>query len=359
MLKKIKLENFKCFKKLEIDINMLNVFSGINGMGKSTAIQSLLMLRQSYKQGFLPEKVCLNGDFVLLGTGKDVLFEDANEETIKIELTEEQETIIYKIKYKKDSDVLEVKKPYLKDSLSLTGSFEYLNAERTSPQVIYPKSTFHVDSIMQLGINGQFAVHYLLKHSEDPLPWNSCFNKESFLKGAVQYWLNEISPNVKIDLQDIDNTDLARIGYYFSTKEGKTNVFRPTNVGFGISYILPVIIAILKAEKGSILIIENPEAHLHPKGQRKIGELISMCASSGVQIFIETHSDHVLNGIRIATKRQLIKHIDVSLFFFDKIEKDNVFEHIVKCPKINEKGKLDYWPDGFFDEWEKALDEII
>lgn len=359
MLKKIKLENFKCFKNLEVNINMLNVFSGINGMGKSTVIQSLLMLRQSYKQGFLPEKVCLNGDYVMLGIGKDILFGDANEEIIKIELTEEQENVDYHIKYKMDSDVLEVKKTYSKDPLSLTGSFEYLNAERTSPQVIYPKSTFHVDSIMQLGINGQFAVHYLLKHSENPIPWNSCFNKEGFLKGAVQYWLNEISPNVKIDLQDIDNTDLARIGYYFSTKEGKTNVFRPTNVGFGISYILPVIIAILKAEKGSILIIENPEAHLHPKGQRKIGELISMCASSGVQIFIETHSDHVLNGIRIATKHQLINHTNVSLFFFDKIEKDSDFEHIVKSPKINEKGKLDYWPDGFFDEWEKALDEII
>lgn len=87
--------------------------------------------------------------------------------------------------------------------------------------------------------------------------------------------------------------------------------------------------------------------------------MISKCASSGVQIFIETHSDHILNGIRISVKNKLIKHNDVNLFFFDKVKKNNIVEHIVETPKINEQGKLDYWPDGFFDEWEKALDEII
>jgi len=359
MIQKIKLSNFKCFRDLQMGVSFLNIFSGVNGIGKSTVIQALLMLRQSYRQGYLPKKVSLNGDYVVLGTGKDILFENANEEIIKIELTEENEGISYHIKYNSDSDVLDTKETFSKDSQSLLGCFEYLNAERTSPQVIYPKSSFHVDSIMQIGNKGQYAVHYLLKHQDDHIPWNSCFGREGYLKGAVQYWLNEISPNVKIDIQDIKNTDLARIGYYFTTDKTKTNTFRPTNVGFGISYILPVVIAIIKAEKHSVLIIENPEAHLHPKGQRKIGELIAMCAASGVQIFVETHSDHVLNGIRIAVKNRMIQHNYVNIFFFDKVENNNSIEHVVKTPQINERGKIDYWPEGFFDEWEKALDEII
>ena len=105
--------------------------------------------------------------------------------------------------------------------------------------------------------------------------------------------------------------------------------------------------------------LENPEAHLHPRGQRKMGELIALCASKGVQIFLETHSDHILNGIRIAVKQKALKGDQVGLFYFSKNQEYDKTVHCVETPKINDNGRLDYWPDGFFDEWEKALDEII
>lgn len=358
MLKSISLENFKCFKHMKLDLCNLNVFSGLNGMGKSTTIQALLLLQQSYQQGYLKEMICLNGDFVKLGSGKDVLYERAEEEIIRIALEEDNKEFKYNITYDSNADVLKVKEPYSQDPLFMNNPFEYLNAERLSPQVIYPKSSYFVDTKTQLGINGQYTVHYLYNNQDKALSWDSCDGNERFLKGATQFWLNEISPNVKLDVQSIENTDISKIGYYYTDNE-KSNVFRPTNIGFGVSYVLPVIVAILKAFAGGILIIENPEAHLHPKGQRKIGELIARCAEAGTQIFIETHSDHVLNGIRIAVKKKQIKHYKVGLFYFDKENKGNHIEHSVKTPRINENGKLDYWPDGFFDEWEKALDEII
>ena len=367
MINKIKLENFKCFKYLEIELGALNLFTGLNGMGKSSIIQSLLLLHQSNKQGYLPYKVCLNGDYVQLGAGWDILYEyaekdiDLGHEIIRIEIIDSGKTTSHRLKYDKDSDCLDVIQLHGADIITfyaVEGRFEYLNAERTSPQTVYPKSSFHVDAIQQLGNNGQYTVHYLLRHQDDPVVWDSCNGNEKTLKGAVQYWLNEISPNVKIDIQDIANTDLSKIGYYFSDKE-KSNTFRPTNIGFGVSYALPVITALLKAKPGSTLIIENPEAHLHPRGQRKIGELISKCAASGVQVFIETHSDHILNGIRIMVKNAQIKNDDVYVFFFEKKFDPAGVQHIVKKPKIDSKGKFDFWPDNFFDEWEKALDEII
>lgn len=358
MIKQMKISNFKCFENLDISLGSLNVFSGLNGMGKSTMIQSLLMLKQSQQQNYLPKNICLNGDYVNLGIGQDILYEHANEEKIELEISDSNKKFSISIGYEKSSDVLPVN--YIEEAnISLfRNSFEYLNAERTSPQVIYPKSSFYIDSKEQLGINGQYTAHFLSKYQDNLPSWDSCDGKETTIKGAVQFWLNEISPNVKIDVMEIENTDLARIGYYYFELE-RSRTFRPTNVGFGISYILPVIVALIKATKGSVLIIENPEAHLHPKGQRKMGELIARCAANGVQVFVETHSDHVLNGIRIAVKNNLIANTDVQLFYFTKELINDLIVHTVEIPRLNEKGKVDHWPDGFFDEWEKALDEII
>ena len=75
---------------------------------------------------------------------------------------------------------------------------------------------------------------------------------------------------------------------------------RPTNMGFGVSYALPVITAGLLAPAGSLLVVENPEAHLHPAGQSRVGRFLAHLAASGVQVVAETHSDHVLNGVRLA-----------------------------------------------------------
>src|SRR5438046_1441121 len=83
--------------------------------------------------------------------------------------------------------------------------------------------------------------------------------------------------------------------------------YRPTNVGFGITYALPIVVSILSARPGSLVIIENPEAHLHPRGQVRMGELLSLASTAGIQVLIETHSDHVLNGIRLAVRAKKAK----------------------------------------------------
>ena len=358
MIEEIKIKNFKCFKNLEICCGKLNVFSGLNGMGKSTVLQALLLLRQSKEQNFMPSRVCLSGNYINLGVGKDILYEHADNEKIEIGVVDSQKHFSIDINYKEKFDVLtaEVKEEMGKDFLN--AEFEYLSAERMSPQVTYPKSSFFIDTKMQLGVNGQYTAHFLSKNQDEKVEWNSCNGKNSTIKQAVQYWLNEISPNVKLEAMEIDNTDSAKIGFYYIDKE-KTRLYRPTNVGFGISYILPVIVALIKARNNSILVIENPEAHLHPQGQRKMGELIARCAAGGTQIFLETHSDHVLNGIRIAVKNKLIVCSDVKLFYFSKEMIVQEIVHTAQTPVLKEDGKLDYWPDGFFDEWEKALDEIL
>lgn len=356
MINKIELCNFKCFAELSLPISSLNIFTGLNGMGKSTVIQSLLLLKQAEEQGFPIKQVFLNGNYVSLGTGKDVLFENATHESIRIQYSDGSAITELELEYEANSDVLKLTSPIEALPDTFYSNFEYINAERLSPKTIYEKSSLSVNN-NQLGIYGQYTVHYLSEHEGDSVDVQSG-DEYKTLKEGVQYWLNEISPNIRINLSQIENADLAQINYYYTglSDSTRTREYRPTNVGFGISYILPIVTALLKAKKGSILIIENPEAHLHPRGQRKIGELIALCASKGVQVFLETHSDHVLNGIRISVKKAVLPPSSVSVNFFTS---NRTASHCVEHPIILENGRLNYWPDGFFDEWERALDEIL
>ena len=359
MLDKISMTNFKCFSNLEIQFSNLNIFSGLNGMGKSTVIQALLLLKQSIEQSEPLKRVFLNGKYVALGTGQDVLFENATNESIELTYYEDDVIVPLKLRYEPHSDVLVLNDDISNLCPTFNADFEYLNAERLAPKTIYEKSSQYVNN-NQLGIYGQYTAHYLSLHQDDTVDIidNAPYKT---LKDGIQYWLNEISPNVKLNVSEISNADFAQINYYYTGLQDstKTREYRPTNVGFGISYILPIITALLKAKKGSILVIENPEAHLHPRGQRKIGELISQCASRGVQIFLETHSDHVMNGIRICVKKNVIDHDQVKVYFFSNTEASEDGSHSVEMPRILSNGRFDFWPDGFFDEWEKALDEIV
>ena len=142
---------------------------------------------------------------------------------------------------------------------------------------------------------------------------------------------------------------------------------RPSNVGFGVSYTLPIIANVLgyaamvaKGEQRSpLLLIENPEAHLHPAGQTQIGEFLARAASCGVQVIVETHSDHLLNGIRLAVKDEILESQDATFYYFHydfDIDERRTF---VQQPVIDEDGYFDEWPDGFFDETEKNLERIL
>jgi len=139
-----------------------------------------------------------------------------------------------------------------------------------------------------------------------------------------------------------------------------TRDYRPTNVGFGLSYTLPVLVALLGMNPGGLLLIENPEAHLHPHGQAKVGELIARAAEAGIQVILETHSDHVLNGIRIAVKNGIIAPEKVALHYFQRADDDSLSTGVeVVSPEIDADGRIDDWPEGFFDEYGKALRSLL
>jgi len=114
---------------------------------------------------------------------------------------------------------------------------------------------------------------------------------------------------------------------------------------------------LLKAKPNDLVIIENPESHLHPAGQSKVAELCAIASANGVQIIVETHSDHFLNGIRVATKKGLLTPKQSKVYYFRK-EKDELETKIDEI-NIDKKGGIDSYPKGFFDQFDEDLDKLI
>lgn len=371
MIKKVELRNFKCFERLELPLSNLNLLSGINSMGKSTVIQALLLLRQAYEKDSLKEGIYLNGEYTQIGTGLDLMYFNAGGD-IEIILTDETgQQYRWILDYVSDSDFLKIKneKPDVKDKVILeklnllNQDFEYIMAERFGPRKSYEKSFYDIEVKNHVGKYGEHVVYYLEKHAGDSVGTDTVvLDGRKTLKQQTECWMNTISLGIQFDFTDVQTADTISLKVRQTENAAQMGTimdYKPVNVGFGISYSLPIIVALLKAKSDDLVILENPEAHLHPQGQRKVGELIARAAQGGVQVIVETHSDHILNGIRLAVKQRVLDKEKVKLCYFcTKVEK-GVTIHTFEEPKLDDNGRLDFWPEGFFDEWDNTLLELL
>ena len=165
----------------------------------------------------------------------------------------------------------------------------------------------------------------------------------------AEAWMREFFPACMLDVQQVPQANAVTLGIRTSDA---TSFHRPANVGFGLTQVLPIIIAALSASPSDLLLIENPEVHLHPAGQARMGSFLARVAAAGVQVILETHSDHLLNGIRRVVKAEQIDSSDVMLHFFK--ERGSEGSQVVS-PTIDAQGGLDVWPEGFFDQMELDL----
>lgn len=364
MIDSIKLNNFKIFAEQTIPLAPLTLLSGLNGVGKSSAMQSLSLLRQSHDSGILRgDGLLLNGELVEIGTGEDLLHENATESHVAIELSEEGESLRWQVDYVQQGDVLRygAVEPPVAQGVLFGDGFQYLRADRVNPMVSYPKSYHAVSQRRFLGSRGEYAAHFLSHYRDEQIVDKGLKHPESDatpgLLAQVNAWMQEFSPGANIDVHEIEKTDFVRLSFSFGSGIDESNPYRPTNVGFGLTYSLPIVIACLSTRPGGIILLENPEAHLHPQGQVAMGRLMALTAAAGVQVVVETHSDHVLNGIRVAVKQGILQPNQSMVHFFRRDQATG--SAVIDSPAINEQGKLSFWPEGFFDQWDKSLDELL
>lgn len=365
MIKQIVIKNFKSIKKADVSVSNLNLLMGLNGMGKSSFLQTLLLLMQSDK---LEERVIeLNGILAQIGQGRDALYQYAEEEKIIFEFTfDGNPKYSWKFGYQKDKEKLTAENGYPKEQMSFfrmnTSLFQYIPANRIGPMDIYEASSVVVSDKRQLGLLGEYAAYYINVFGQEQLISEKLRHSNATstnLLSQINAWMKEISPGVSLNTKYVPEVNKVILDYQFDLLNDKTNSFRPKNVGFGISYVLPIVLALLTAEEGKIIVIENPESHIHPRGQAELGKLISMAASIGAQLFVETHSDHILNGIRVAVKDNLVDKSNVNVMYFEKTttEKEQ-FTKITQI-RVDKNGTLSEYPKDFLDEWSNQISQLI
>ncbi|MBI6136424.1 DUF3696 domain-containing protein [Serratia plymuthica] len=365
MINEIYLKQFKAFSNERIELKNINILSGLNSSGKSSLLQAIALLTQSIEDidgTSCIKSLFLDGDFINIGTSNDILHDFNIDDEIIIGIKTDVEELTCKALHDINSRILRLESPIKIKEKSELRNVILIPANRIVPENLYPMSSRQDYQRKYFGKKAEYTIDYLLNNQDATIPIHLIVDKESTssLLDQTKAWLQIISPGVSIKLNSLSSADSVMLGYeYNSSLIGSTYQRRPSNVGFGLTYLLPVIVACLSATKDDILLIENPEAHLHPKGQSAIGELLCRVSEGGVQVIVETHSDHVLNGVRVFIKenQKLSMHDKTACLFFESSE-DHSKLHISK-PKIDKDGRLDTWPVGFFDEWDNALDKLI
>ena len=326
MLDALHISGFKCFDTVEISLRRINMFSGTNSSGKSSAIQAFLLLcNNAAKNSSSP----LNGMWLRLGTFDECRNHRINARTFQVGAVCGKE--IFKVEFcsvddeRNDVSVTFIdKSSALQDLLSLDNRhIYYLPANRIGPEDSYTKN---FDQVNFLGNKAEFIVDFLYKNRKSKvIPTLIADTASVTLEYQVNYWLERLF-GIKNTIRDLGLSN--SLSMEFSLSSGKP--VRPYHIGSGVSFAIGVLVSCLSANVDDIVIIENPEIHLHPKAQSDLTEFLCFAANAGIQIILESHSDHVFNGIRKSIVKNEISNTDTAVHFFQL--DDNLISKNINIP---------------------------
>ncbi len=350
----LNIDGFKCFKEDTLfELNNITLLTGSNSVGKSSVVQSLLLLKK-ISQGSLSDTDALmelelnDEEYALnLGTYDDIKnksnddyedFMNSDSKDIKFVLNGAVASIKIqdnleasnRIQVSTDEQSLSRMKTHL------DCCFVYLNAERQAPRYEY-KNT---DNNEYCDCHGRNTGDVIQKHEKDDCaPIRSFdFAKGKKWKVELDKWIAYIFPGIMLQIAP-STTDSYQV---------KVLGNAAPNVGFGITYALPILVSGLTVPQGGMLVVENPEAHLHAKAQSNMGYFLARMAAAGVRVIIETHSEHIVNGIRrmIVQKQTEMSAEDITIYFF---QDKNGHKKIMDIG-MDGKGNLSAFPEDFFDQ---------
>lgn len=376
MLRELHVASFKCFESLELQLRPMTLLSGTNGGGKSSVIQSLVLLAHTLSHREWSDSLLLDGPELALGSAADVLNQRAARRRLSLGASADNQTVRWGFRAE-DRRALSVEL----ESISVDGErvaptpplrwllpsdwsgstavvdvlrrMNWVSAERTGPRELLPLRD--PASHARVGSRGELAAGLLYWQADAIV--REALRKEGVpptLFHQVRARMQEFFPGCDLRVSPIDGASAVSLRL---KSDAKSEFQRPQNVGFGLTQLFPILVAILAAKAGDCLLIENPEVHLHPRAQQHIGWLLAVAAHSGVQLVVETHSDHVLNGLRLATRQGRISPADIVIHFFSS-SPDGQPEK-PSSPAIDADGRLSHWPDGFFDQFDLALAELL
>lgn len=374
--------NFKCFDALDLPCARLTLLTGHNGAGKSTALQSLLLMAQGLRANSDVGILRLNGELVDLGTAAEVLHDRAKPLRLGASGPEESgERVLWAFDYdpaigrrgemplrdtsyseqgrsKAAADSFRVGMapasrllPTLRDTVFLSGD---RNVSPQSPVVPRSVAGRRAASIPgDVGTEGEHAAYWYREYVDEevsPGRRKRGAEERQTVRAQVDAWLGELFPGVLAQALQLDATSPIELKFRLGVDSPWA---RPWNVGYGLVHAFPMIVCLLTAPDGAVIVMDSAEAHLHPRAQSATGRMLAQMAAVGPQILVETHSDHLLNGVRLAVRDGLIPPEDVAVHFFSHGGESGPAG--VTAMSLDRKGAIDHWPPGFFDQAEQDL----
>lgn len=394
VINRIHLRWFKCFEHLELPLGALTLLAGRNSSGKSSILQAFALLHQTMREHHASNHLTLNGNTIRLGTLSDVVDDVHGRGKFEIGLMDGDLNYNWEFSGERDAMLAQVTKVRLDDEeisnpkflwkllpadllsvddvhqLSATGKqrerllakfsssrvvsftkrlqeLSYLTAERLAPKDFYNLEDPITSNV--IGPRGENAISLLFNRQDDKVLPELRLEGPITLPRQLGIRMRTIFPGLIAFLDPVPSANGATLGFRTSDASG---FHRPLHAGFGLTQVLPIITAALASPKEGILLIENPEVHLHPAGQALIGEFLGEVASAGIQVVVETHSDHILNGIRRSVKSGKLQADETAIYFFKL--RDEPGPQVLN-PVLNSEGNVDIWPEGFFDQFDKDM----
>lgn len=224
-------------------------------------------------------------------------------------------------------------------------SIHYIGPVRSNPEEFYFLETRNLD----MDSSGKNTIEIVERLQNKKIKFYEQLSDtrtvEKTLLKAVKFWFSYFFGNTTFDLKQHTETLIQVL----------INGHPINHSGFGFSQLLPIVVKALLLKEGETLILEQPELHLHPALERKLAYFLLCITKNNRQIIAETHSEHMINELVIqrVKDQELAKKFQV--YFLTQNIEHTYFEPI----KINDRGEIENWPDGFFDQYLLFSKELI
>ncbi len=241
-------------------------------------------------------------------------------------------------------------------------SVKYLGPLRDEPKALYPLAPSADPS--DVGLRGEYTAAVLDLHKTQRIAYipTSSFGNGAVkdlrslrsLEAAVSDWLQYLGV-----AEEVHTHDRGKLGHELKvTTSGVEMEHDLTHVGVGVSQVLPILVLCLLANRDTTLIFEQPELHLHPKVQTRLGDFFLSMALLGKQCIIETHSEYLVNRLRFraaSAPQEAPLAPKMKIYFVQKEGDCSTFRDVV----LNDFGAIPDWPEGFFDQSQAEAEQIL
>lgn len=338
MLKEVDIKNFRSINEARLKLRPITVLTGLNSTGKSACFSAILSALYHDKNAENSKILLSNLDFSF-ATNRNR--NTAAEEYSVVLKSDNGEMVL------SDSNIITTPSTESNGFYDLEKNVYYLSANRLG----YRMNGELYNPKYKIGIQGEYIFGTFFHEQSKPLNEDICFNTKTSLTLSYQVgqWLSYIlSIPFDVKTEEITSTQI-KVSY---TADGTDNIL-PQQLGVGVSYLVKILIMCLRANEGDVLMIENPEIHLHPAAQSRLGEFFSRIIKGGIQLLIETHSENLIEKLQYQIYSNEISSEDIIIYY-----KQGVEDSFLKI-NIESNGKLSPdFPEGFFDASLNDLLEI-